>query len=612
MLCFLAYKGKFVSTKEAKSMQKLPNKVFPFIWHFLMQDKWRFFIALFFIAVIYAGIVYMGYTIKVLIDTITAYDKNTDFWSFISPALFVFIAIQSTIILSYRVTGILMPFIGSQLITRSVEETMAYVSQHSNRFFQDNQTGAVSNKLSTIGMSSRMIFSTFSFSIWGIICALLTSSFIFWQTSTELFIALWLYIALYSLFTVYTAKAKGIKKGEGLSKSRNEVMGNIVDTITNIITVKTFATEEIELERQKQKHITWRKYFKDNILFQEKERTLKAFLNFSMQLLALLLLAHAFQQEQITLGELVFTFGVVTTISRFAWELADTIIGMMEQIGQLQDALTLITQDIDIKDTKDAKPLKTTNGALSFKDCTFTYKGQQTAALNHLNLDIQPGEKIGIVGYSGAGKSTFVNLILRFFDVTSGSICIDGQDISKVTQQSLRSQIAYIPQEPMLFHRSIYDNIAYGQPNASKEDVLEASKKAQAHEFIEGLPDGYDSLVGERGVKLSGGQRQRIAIARAILKNAPLLILDEATSALDSVTEKSIQCALEKVMENRTSIVIAHRLSTLKNVDRILVLKDGEIIEQGKHNSLIRKKGGQYAKMWQLQSDGFLPEDSQS
>ncbi len=611
MLCFLAYKGKFVSIKEAKSMQKLPNKVFPFIWHFLMQDKWRFFIALFFIAVIYAGIVYMGYTIKVLIDTITAYDKNTDFWSFISPALFVFIAIQSTIILSYRVTGILMPFIGSQLITRSVEETMAYVSQHSNRFFQDNQTGAVSNKLSTIGMSSRMIFSTFSFSIWGIICALLTSSFIFWQTSTELFIALWLYIALYSLFTVYTAKAKGIKKGEGLSKSRNEVMGNIVDTITNIITVKTFATEEIELERQKQKHITWRKYFKDSILFQEKERTLKAFLNFSMQLLALLLLAHAFQQEQITLGELVFTFGVVTTISRFSWELADTIIGMMEQIGQLQDALTLITQDIDIKDTQDAKPLKATNGALSFKDCTFTYKGQQTAALNHLNLDIQPGEKIGIVGYSGAGKSTFVNLILRFFDVTSGSIYIDGQDISKVTQQSLRSQIAYIPQEPMLFHRSIYDNIAYGQPNASKEDVLEASKKAQAHEFIEDLPDGYDSLVGERGVKLSGGQRQRIAIARAILKNAPLLILDEATSALDSVTEKSIQCALEKVMENRTSIVIAHRLSTLKNVDRILVLKDGEIIEQGKHNSLIRKKDGQYAKMWQLQSDGFLPEDSQ-
>ncbi len=260
-------------------------------------------------------------------------------------------------------------------------------------------------------------------------------------------------------------------------------------------------------------------------------------------------------------------------------------------------------------DVLDAKPLVVTKGHIKFEQVTFYYK-EDNSLFEQLDVEIQAGTKVGLVGASGSGKTTFVNLILRFFDVESGRILIDGQDIAQVTQDSLHEQIAMIPQDTSLFHRSLMENIRYGRLEATDQEVIEAAKRAHCHEFISSLPEGYHTLVGERGIKLSGGQRQRIAIARAMLKNAPILVLDEATSALDSVTEKYIQVALSSLMQGRTVIVIAHRLSTLAEMDRILVFDQGHIIEDGNHPTLLAKQG-HYAKLWHMQAGGFLLEQEE-
>ncbi len=270
----------------------------------------------------------------------------------------------------------------------------------------------------------------------------------------------------------------------------------------------------------------------------------------------------------------------------------------------------LLEQPPDIQDPLNPKAVLLTKGEVRFNNTSFHYEdsaASQEILFENFNLHVKPGEKIGLVGPSGGGKTTITRLVLRFLDIQEGSITVDGHDIRTIRQQDLRRAIGYVAQEPLLFHRSIKENIAYGNPRANDNDIVAVAKKSFAHEFIKKLPDGYDTLVGERGVKLSGGQRQRIAIARAMLKNAPILVLDEATSALDSESERAIQQALWELMKDKTAIVIAHRLSTIQKMDRIVVLDDGQIVEEGKHQDLL-KYNGLYAKLWQHQSGGFLED----
>jgi ATP-binding cassette subfamily B protein len=280
------------------------------------------------------------------------------------------------------------------------------------------------------------------------------------------------------------------------------------------------------------------------------------------------------------------------------------------ELGTIGNALEIIQKGHDILDVKDAAHLVIHGGKIAFENVTFAYNANKPV-FEHFNVVIPAGQKIGLVGFSGSGKSTFVNLILRFYDLQQGRILIDDQNIDEVTQESLRSQIAMIPQEPALFHRTLMENIRYGRIEATDEEVIQAAKLAHCHEFIDKLDEGYHSLVGERGVKLSGGQRQRIAIARAILKNAPIIILDEATSSLDTVTEKLIQESLHLLMERRTTIVIAHRLSTLIDMDKIFVFHHGKIIEEGSKDELLINNG-HFAKLWNMQTDGFLPDEKES
>lgn len=283
-----------------------------------------------------------------------------------------------------------------------------------------------------------------------------------------------------------------------------------------------------------------------------------------------------------------------------AWFLSD-----IQSFGIAKQAYSVMLDPQDMRDKLDAKELKIRSGEIIFDNVAFQYGEKKLFENKHVH--IRGGEKVGLVGFTGAGKSSFINLILRFFPLHSGKILIDGQEVADVTLESLRRQIALIPQDPVLFHRTLRENIAYGKPDATEGELFHAAKLAHCDEFIRNIPQGYEAKVGERGTKLSGGERQRIAIARAILVDAPILILDEATSSLDSVTEKYIQDSLEKLMQNRTTIVIAHRLSTLSRMDRILVFDKGKIVEEGTHASLLQRDG-LYAKMWNMQVGGFLPE----
>jgi ATP-binding cassette subfamily B protein len=318
-------------------------------------------------------------------------------------------------------------------------------------------------------------------------------------------------------------------------------------------------------------------------------------------------LVHLYSKNLVTAGDFALIMGLSMETAYMIWFTMSEVEEFNTAVGKCKQSMTSLMVPLEIEDKPGAAVLQCKYGQIAFEDVKFHYKGTN-ALFQNMSIEIKGGQKVGLVGYSGGGKTTFVNLLLRLYDITDGAILIDGQNISDVTQDSLRASIAMIPQDPSLFHRSIMDNIRYGRIEASDEEVIEAAKKAHAHEFIAKLSLGYDSLVGERGVKLSGGQRQRIAIARAILKNAPILILDEATSQLDSVTENLIQDSLWELMENKTTLVIAHRLSTLLHMDRILVFDKGRIAQDGTHDELLAA-GGLYKQLWDAQVGGFLGDE---
>ncbi len=307
----------------------------------------------------------------------------------------------------------------------------------------------------------------------------------------------------------------------------------------------------------------------------------------------------------ITAGVIVLVQAYVVFSFHIVWTISKNIVRVSVALSDAQEMVTLLDQPPDVQDVLNPEPVRMSEGSIAINDITFQYNGGRADILKNLSLTIPAGQKMALVGHSGAGKSSIVKLFLRFVDVREGSITIDGQHIAHITQHELRQRIAYVPQDPALFHRSLRDNIAYAKPTASIEEVVRAAQRAHAHEFIEALPHGYDTLVGERGVKLSGGERQRIAIARALLKDAPIVILDEATSSLDSISERHIQAAFDTLMEGRTTIVIAHRLSTIQHMDRIIVLEDGGIVEDGTHAELLAHNCV-YADLWNSQVGGFI------
>lgn len=585
---------------------KLPTKLIPFFWHFIKQRPLAF--AVFFASpcLIIMESVVLPYSLKMIVDAFTAFDKNRgDVIDTIKPALYLAGTAWVAMMLFFRLqewwqVHVLPKFEATLRMT-----VFNYVINHSYEYFSGNLSGNIANKIGDIPRSFDSLFMSLR---WNVIATLAVSISIIAVVFTinPLFagiIFLWIVIdvALSFSFVKYINKASA-----GNAEDKSMLSGRIVDTVANIISVKLFSRKSDELKYIQDAQ---NKEIKSNQKLRWRLTVFHFFIDFPVSIMWVIMgymLIKYWQSGLISTGDLVFIFNSIWSLMFRLWFLGEALAEIFKTTGVVNQALTIVTKEHDLVDSKNAKPLKITNGTIEFKDVTFHYN-RGNSLFENKNVVIDGGQKVGLVGFSGSGKTTFVNLILRFFDVESGRILIDGQATSDVTQDSLRGQISMIPQDTSLFHRTLMENIRYGKIDASDEEVLAAAKRAYCDDFIQMLPEKYEALVGERGVKLSGGQRQRIAIARAMLKNAPILILDEATSALDSVTEKHIQASLQDLMNGRTTIVVAHRLSTLSEMDRILVFDKGSIIEDGTHNELL-KLNGHYAKMWQMQSGGFLPE----
>ncbi|KAA3632617.1 MAG: ABC transporter ATP-binding protein, partial [Proteobacteria bacterium] len=401
------------------------------------------------------------------------------------------------------------------------------------------------------------------------------------------------------------------------AEARSAVTGRVVDSYTNIATVKMFAHTDYEDAYARE----GMDIFLDNVY---RQMRLATRLTFSLTVLNnVMLFAVAgtavwlWQLDAVTTGAIAFSVGLVLRLQGMSQWILWEVAGLFENVGVVQDGIDTISRERSVVDAPNAVPLKVSRGEIEFRDIHFNYGKNRgdigRGVIDGLSLTVAAGEKVGIVGRSGAGKSTMVSLLLRFYDLESGAILIDGQTISLATQESLRANIGMVTQDTSLLHRSVFENIAYGRTDAMMDDVVRAARQAHAHEFILGLEDpqgrsGYDAHVGERGVKLSGGQRQRVAIARVLLKDAPILVLDEATSALDSEVEAAIQESLYSLMSGKTVIAIAHRLSTIAAMDRLIVMDEGEIVEQGTHQALLAKNG-LYAGLWARQSGGFIAHD---
>ncbi len=392
------------------------------------------------------------------------------------------------------------------------------------------------------------------------------------------------------------------------ASTSNKCTGQLADSVSNVVSVKSYAREKYESARYAKYQGEWYKAVFDSLKQNTKRNFFFDGVGVGLIILVVVFMIGAQDWFGVSVATLVLIVNYSQNILGDLWSIHSVFKSMNRVFGDAREMTEILDMKDDVVDEPGAKKLNISKAKIDFDDITFEHKDAKAPIFENFSLEIQPGERVGLVGVSGSGKSTLTKLLLRFADVEKGEILIDGQNICNVTQKSLREAIAYVPQESSLFHRTVFDNIAYGRPNASKDEILKAAKLANADEFIRKLPDGYETMVGERGVKLSGGQRQRIAIARAILKDAPILVLDEATSALDSESEAMIQGALVNLMKSRTAIVVAHRLSTIAGLDKIVVLSEGKIVEQGTHAELLAK-GGEYHKLWSRQSGAFLDEE---
>lgn len=491
---------------------------------------------------------------------------------------------------------------------RLYQNAMEFLFAKDQSFFNDSFAGSLTKKAVGYGRRYEDIVDTLAFSVTSSLIPIFFAGYVLYRYSP------WLLIALLGMMTIAILVAVPlIKRRQKLVTVReaasNVMAGNVADTVSNMTTVRSFAQESSEARRH---HENVGDYM---------SKTLKAWdyntLRIEMALSPLYVLTNVVglsialalsANGSLDIGAIFVSFTYFAQISGIMWKFNQIYRNLESSITDAAQFTELLLEPSKIRDQAQPEAFKPLNGSIRFNDVTFHYSDNAGKHLfRNLNLNVDEGEKVALVGHSGGGKTTITTLLLRFMDVDGGEILIDGQNIAKVKQRKLRSSIAYVPQDTSLFHRSLFDNIRYGKLDATDKEVLRASKLAQADKFISQLPNGYNTLVGERGVKLSGGQRQRIAIARAILKDAPILVLDEATSALDSESEKAIQKALWQLMKDRTSIVIAHRLSTIARMDRIVVLEEGQIVEEGSHKDLL-EKDGVYAKLWAHQSGGFLEE----
>jgi ATP-binding cassette, subfamily B, multidrug efflux pump len=594
-----------------------PPGLIGFYWHFVRQAR-GLYAAMFVTGLAVAGIdTLIPVFIGKLVTLMEASDRATAFHA----ALPMLIGMAATVLIGRPITLLADSLVRNNAVVPGVTSLIRWQShwhvvRQSWPFFQNDFAGRIANRvMQTSNALRESVVSTIR-AIWYIGIYGLSALLLMGAADWRLAVPTLLWFSGYWFFLRYfVPRMRDLAKTS--SELRSLVMGRVVDSYTNILTVKLFA-------RARDEDAYVREVIDDHTgAIAAHMRLITRFMGTLAVMNALLLVATA--GIGITLwGQGQVSAGLVATALPLAWQIANMagwvsweVTGIFENVGVVQEGMETIAVPHTLTDAPGARELEVPFGEIRFEKLTFTYgRNDGKRVLDQLELVIKPGERVGLVGRSGAGKSTLVNLLLRFHEVEQGSIRIDGQDIGNVTQESLRAAIGMVTQDTSLLHRSIAANIGYGHPEATRAQIEAAARKAQAHDFILELHDwkartGYEAHVGERGVKLSGGQRQRIAIARVVLKDAPILVLDEATSALDSEVELAIQDQLLGLMEGKTVIAIAHRLSTIARMDRLIVLEQGRIIEQGTHDELLRLNG-HYALLWKHQSGGFLPQDAPS
>ena len=474
---------------------------------------------------------------------------------------------------------------------------------HSNRF-----GGTLVSQTTKFMNAYSQMLENITFPFLPIICSIIATCVILIPRVPAYVVILMALLVVYAIVS-YVMYKRILSLNEDAADAQNTLSGALSDAVTNILAVKTYGREDYE--RELFDHANREVVARDTkrMMASLAREIITACIALAIMSVVAVFIAGGNAWFGITPGTLVIMFTYTYTITNQFNFISRGLQRFNVAFGDASGMTTVLDEPRLVADEPNAKPLKVTAGDIDFKDLNFWYTdgNAKTKVFDNFNLHIPAGQRVGLVGRSGAGKTTLTKLLLRLSDIQEGEILIDGQNVAKCTQQSLRRQVAYVPQEALLFHRTIAENIAYARPDASMDEIREAACQANALEFIERLPQGFDTVTGERGIKLSGGQRQRIAIARAMLANAPILVLDEATSALDSESEKLVQDALEKLMQGRTSIVVAHRLSTVASLDRIVVLDRGKIVEDGPHAELIAQ-GGEYAQLWSRQTGAYLED----
>ena len=528
-------------------------------------------------------------------------------FSDLSGYIIAFVAFMLAGVALWRVQVICVWLFEIKVLRDIANRVFDFLQHQGYRFHSNRFGGALVTQTNRFINSYENLMDDF---IWNIVTGItaVVSSVIFLLFVSKAYAFILLFITATYLLIIYRRARGQLPYNRKDASRQSEQTATLADAITNINAISTFAAEKHEFKRFTE--VSQRKYEASRNLMRYAMKTeiMSHSMTATINIVAVVSGVLAITTFNAPVGVLVLAIAYTQAITGRLWQFGRVIRNINKALGDAADMTEILQLEAEIKDPKHPKELTITDGAIKFDRVEFGYDDAKNGAiLSNFSLDIPGGQRVGLVGHSGGGKTTITKLILRLLDIQGGSLSIDGIDIRDVAQTDLRSHVAYVPQEPLLFHRSIAENIAYGKPGSKKSEVKQAAKLAHAHEFIKDLPDGYDTLVGERGVKLSGGQRQRVAIARAMLKNAPILVLDEATSALDSESEKLIQDALWKLMDGRTAIVIAHRLSTIQRMDRIVVLEDGKIFEQGSHKELL-EKDGVYARLWAHQSGGFLED----
>ena len=518
--------------------------------------------------------------------------------------LLIVAVLHGLIWLGWRSSNLVSNWFQPRVMADLEHTSLANLHEHSYRFFSNNFAGSLVRKVARISRSFEDVADQVQFHFVPLVILLTGNLIVLWTRSHLLASVLFAWTLVFMTFNVFYARWK-LKYDFARAAIDSEVTGVLADSITNAITTKLFTGAEYEkglfrdvVERLRRANMfTWNL----NEILEATQSALMFVIEFVVMYLAIKL----WQQGLLTIGDFALIQGYLIGIFMKIWDFGRAVRKVFSALADADEMVEILNLPREVKDARGAKELQVQTGRIEFQHVFFSFN-KTRRVLRDMNLVIEPREKVALVGSSGSGKSTMTKLLFRFYDIERGKILIGNQNIAKVTQESLRQHIALVPQEPILFHRSIMENIRYGRRDATDEEVIEAAKKAHAHEFIGGLQNGYETFVGERGVKLSGGERQRIAIARAILKNAPILVLDEATSSLDSESEALIQDALGELMRDKTTIVIAHRLSTIMRMDWILVIDNGQVVDSGTHKQLLRKKENIYKKLWEIQAGGFI------